>query len=195
MNRWVCLTCALVLTTAGAGRAPADEVFQLCFHHCRSCESSCCYADPCAPRSGPIRRLLRKVFHPCAPPAPCCPPVIPSAPCAPAPAAPFISPTPPAPVSPPLPFPGAPEPGGAAPGYVPPPAFPSARGVLPAPERPLAPVLPQHLTPPLPPPVRLEHFASLERSGGTRREYAPASRRLEDRTNRSGLGGPAGDGK
>jgi hypothetical protein len=139
--RWAGAAAFLFLATS---RAPADDAFQLCFHHCNPCEATSCYgADPCEPRCGPVRRLLRRVFHrcpppPCAPVTSCCPPAC--LPATPAPT-PFVSPAPSAPAPRLL----SPSPGDVAP----PPAFPSARG--------------GRLDLPPGPPVHLERLASFER--------------------------------
>jgi hypothetical protein len=161
----------LILSGAMVRPARADDgpVFQECCWRCR--QRVACYppCTSCYPptvyyvprRCGPIRRLLGLCCpRPVAPCAPCCPPRV-------AVAGPDV--LPPHPVAVPAPVPG--------PAVLP--AVPPAVGPVPAPQpvppvapptppltgtgvqRPLAPIAPQRLTPPLSPaPVRLDHFVT-----------------------------------
>jgi hypothetical protein len=167
---------ALVVIAGEAVPASAAEVIQECCFLKACVETRCCEPCPCRPlQCGPIHRLLALLHRPfcCHTPAPvaCPPPVVPVASLP----VPYPGPT----VTPaPAPLPGPPDPralpqpGPSVPrnGYEPGPApsslpgVPSARGSLPVPEYPLAPVPARPLTPALPPPpVRLEHLASLRR--------------------------------
>lgn len=153
--------CALLLGAAVRPASAEDGLFRPVCGGCRPARA--CY-EPCPP-VGPIRRLLRRVFHPCCPPPrPACPPVLPVAPAPPVVApAPFAPPPPAAlgaPVAPPaLPAPPAPlvtepDPLRATPTPAPPGTGSSLRRV------------PPPLTPPTPPPpIRVERIAS----GSTRR--------------------------
>jgi hypothetical protein len=184
--------CALLVLGGAVTAVRADDsVFQECCNHCGPPACTSCYPTTtyyAAPRCGPIRRL----FGWCCPrPVTSCrvyvPPVVTPVPaCTPPCAAGVISG---APV--PVPTPGA----TAVPnGVVPVPAAPPGgdgydRHLTPVPEtpnpplsgssyrppeRPLAPVPPQTLTPPRPPaPVRLDRIVS---DGDGPLEATPASR-------------------
>jgi hypothetical protein len=164
--------CALAIMVASSSPVRADGVFQKCCHRCRAQASYpppvCAYAPPPGPtvtvrfrrRCGPIRRLLgrccRVPVYACPPacaPAPYCPaPVIVSPPVALPPGSVYYAPPPPPSfrVTPPA----APGPNG------PPPAPPTTGSYYP-PERPVAPVYPQRLTPAKPTkPVRLDLIVS-----------------------------------
>ncbi len=166
-TRWSC--ALLLLAWAGTARAGWEGgVFQVCCDHCGHAAVSAyppvvtagyysqrCYYHPepeC--RCGPVRRLLRRVFHPCCPTPtvssyavtvtpPC---AVPQAIAVPVPAGPPIAPVP-VPISPRT--------------EVPPPVPPVSGSSLRRPAPTPAPVPPQPITPPVAPrPVRFESFVS-----------------------------------
>jgi hypothetical protein len=126
-------------------RLPACPVPRCC-----AAPVTCC--EPACPPRGPICRLVHRILHPfecrCKPCSPCAPAPI------------IVPPPPPVPLPQPALPPAAGEPGA---GFSPAPS-PPVTGSSYRPERPLAPVPPDVLTPPAPPPaVRLDHFASWTR--------------------------------
>ncbi len=113
MKHVLCGAAAGALVLLVTRPAVAAEPFQFCCHHKKCCEPTSCY-DPCAcePHYGPVRRLLRKVFHrcppPCAPVTSCCPADgVPAPMLAPANPAPRLLPPPAGDVAPPPAFPSA----------------------------------------------------------------------------------------